>query len=78
MNDDALRALPTPRDGFLKHLRMENPQTLRDLAEWYRNFAEVGRTDQREARLKMAEHLLTLPFQGLGGSFGWCAYAWGI
>ena len=35
----------------------EHPATLRDLAEWYCDLAEVGRADQGEVRLKMAEHL---------------------
>jgi hypothetical protein len=35
----------------------EDAATLRELAEWHRQFAEVGRADQREARLKMADYL---------------------
>ncbi|MGE5268315.1 MAG: hypothetical protein ACM3JG_01440 [Thiohalocapsa sp.] len=36
---------------------MENAQHLRDLAAWYRAFAEVGRSDERENRLRFAEYL---------------------
>jgi hypothetical protein len=36
---------------------MEDPAELRKLAEWYRAFAEVGRADQRESRLKFADYL---------------------
>ena len=36
---------------------MEDPAELRKLAEWYRDFAEVGRADQRESRMKFAEYL---------------------
>jgi hypothetical protein len=36
---------------------VENERELRTLAEWYRAFAEVGHSDQREDRLWMAEYL---------------------
>ena len=36
---------------------MEDPRELRKLAEWYRAFAEVGRIEERESRLKLAEYL---------------------
>ena len=36
---------------------MDDPAELRKLAEWYRAFAAVGSADQREGRLRMAEHL---------------------
>ena len=36
---------------------MDDPSELRKLAEWYRSFAKVGSADQREGRLKLAEHL---------------------
>jgi hypothetical protein len=36
---------------------MENAGDLRMLAEWYRAFAEVGHSDEREGRLKLAEYL---------------------
>lgn len=36
---------------------MEDAVELRRLAEWYRAFAEVGRTEERAWRLKFAEAL---------------------
>ena len=36
---------------------MDDPAELRKLAEWYRAFAAVGAADQRETRLRLAEHL---------------------
>ena len=36
---------------------MEDARELRMLAEWYRAFAEVGHSDQREDRLWMAQYL---------------------
>ena len=37
---------------------MENPQKLRELAAWYREFAEkTGNPDIWESRLRMAEDL---------------------
>jgi len=36
---------------------MDDIEELRKLAEWYRAFAEVGASDQRENRLRMAEFL---------------------
>lgn len=36
---------------------MEDARELRKLAEWYRGFAEVGHTDHREGRLRLAEYL---------------------
>ena len=36
---------------------MDDPAELRKLAEWYRAFAEVGHTDEREGRLLIAEYL---------------------
>ena len=36
---------------------MADARELRTLAEWYRAFAEVGHSDQREDRLWMAEYL---------------------
>jgi hypothetical protein len=36
---------------------MENARDLRRLAEWYQAFAEVGRSEEREGRLKLAEYL---------------------
>ena len=36
---------------------MEDARELRMLAEWYRAFAEVGHSDQREDRRWMAEYL---------------------
>ena len=38
-------------------LLVDDASELRRLAEWYRAFAEVGHSDQREGRLKMAEYL---------------------
>src|SRR3954471_624838 len=35
----------------------DDPSELRDLAEWYRQLAHVGREHHRRARLKMAEYL---------------------
>lgn len=35
----------------------DNPSELRDLAEWYRQLARIGREHHRRARLKMAEYL---------------------
>jgi hypothetical protein len=36
---------------------MEKPHDLRRLAEWYRSFAEIGHSDEREWRLKLADYL---------------------
>jgi hypothetical protein len=36
---------------------MEDARELRNLAEWYRAFAEIGHSDEREGRLKLAEYL---------------------
>jgi hypothetical protein len=35
---------------------LEDPRELRKLAEWYRAFAEVGLSEHREGRLKLAEY----------------------
>jgi hypothetical protein len=36
---------------------MGDAAELRKLAEWYRAFSAVGRTDEREGRLRLAEYL---------------------
>ncbi|MGC2415659.1 MAG: hypothetical protein WA459_23545 [Stellaceae bacterium] len=36
---------------------MEDAQELLKLAQWYRAFAEVGNSADREGRLKLAEYL---------------------
>ena len=36
---------------------MDDSTELRKLAEWYRDFAEVGHTDQRQSRLEFADYL---------------------
>jgi len=36
---------------------METPRDLRRLAEWYRSFAEVGHSTDREWRRKLADYL---------------------
>jgi hypothetical protein len=36
---------------------LEDARELRKLAQWYRAFAEVGHSDYREGRLKLAEYL---------------------
>jgi len=36
---------------------MGDAPELRKLAEWYRAFSAVGRTDEREGRLRLAEYL---------------------
>jgi len=36
---------------------MDDAGELRNLAEWYRAFAEVGCSGQRESRLRWAEYL---------------------
>ena len=36
---------------------MENSRDLRRLAEWYRAIAELGHSDEREGRLKLAKYL---------------------
>ena len=36
---------------------MDDARQLRELAEWYRAFAEVGRTELRADRLKFADYL---------------------
>jgi hypothetical protein len=36
---------------------VEDARELRKLAEWYRAFAEVGHSEHREDRLKLAEYL---------------------
>jgi hypothetical protein len=36
---------------------MEDARELRKLAEWYRAFAEVGRSEHREGRLQLADYL---------------------
>jgi hypothetical protein len=36
---------------------METPHDLRRLAAWYRSFAEVGHSDERAWRLKLADYL---------------------
>jgi hypothetical protein len=39
------------------HLPVEDARELRKLAEWYRAFAEVGHSEHREGRLKLAAYL---------------------
>ena len=36
---------------------MEDARELRKLAEWYRAFGEVGHSEYREGRLKLAAYL---------------------
>jgi hypothetical protein len=36
---------------------VEDARELRKLAEWYRAFAEVGHSEHRESRLKLADYL---------------------
>jgi hypothetical protein len=36
---------------------MEDARELRKLAEWYRAFAEIGHSDEREGRSRLAEYL---------------------
>jgi hypothetical protein len=36
---------------------VEDARELRKLAEWYRAFAEVGRSEHREGRLQLADYL---------------------
>ena len=36
---------------------MDNPQELRELAEWYRGWAIVGNDEERPARLQFADYL---------------------
>ena len=36
---------------------MGDSRELRKLAEWYRAFAEVGHSEEREGRLKLATYL---------------------
>jgi hypothetical protein len=38
-------------------LTVDDPRELRKLAEWYRTFAEVGRSEHRDARLNWAAYL---------------------
>ena len=40
---------------------MGDAAELRKLAEWYRAFSAVGRTDEREGRLRLAEYLTRRP-----------------
>jgi hypothetical protein len=38
-------------------LVVENARELRRLVEWYRAFAEVGLSEERDGRLRLAEYL---------------------